>query len=142
MIGQSISSQDTSICFLSNMIALELLLTRQGDAYLDSLTKRIEAFIGWTTYWKNLNYPELIQSIYKKRCAMVHNGMVEKITHDDVQLTDELLFNIMANIVKVINILKSKDDLIKFSELVYAESLLGAKPKIRPKKFRYFKFGA
>jgi hypothetical protein len=141
IIGQSINSQETSMCFLRNMIAIELLLTRQGDVYSDSLTKRVEAFIGWTTYWQNLQYPELIKSIYKKRCAMVHSGIVKEIKDEDVKLTDELVFNLMANIVKCINIFKSKDDLINFSELVYAERLLGAKPKIRPKQFRYFKFG-
>jgi hypothetical protein len=46
LIGQSQWSTDIAQAFIWNMIALELLLTQQGDKYSDVLPVRIKGFIG------------------------------------------------------------------------------------------------
>lgn len=59
LAGQSQSSIDLPQAFLWNMIAIETLLTHQGDSYSSALPKRVEAFIGWSTDWSILNYQQI-----------------------------------------------------------------------------------
>ena len=137
LIGQSQCSSDLAQSFLWNMIALEMLLTRQGDKYLDVLPKRIEAFLGWVGFWEYENYEEKIKSAYKKRCALVHNGKRELIAVEDLLFTDDLLLNLLINLIQHIKIFKSKDDVIDFSNKVEAEHLLGVTPRVRPKSLQF-----
>ena len=141
LIGQSVSSNNITHSFLLNMIAMEALLTEHGDKYLEVLPKRIEAFIGWIGYWNIENYKEKIEDIYKKRCKYVHGGNESTIEIKDLLFTDDILFNMLANIIYHINLFKSKEDIISFTEKVSAEHLLGIvgrKSKIRPKTLRFF----
>ncbi len=133
LAGQSQSSSDLPQAFLWNMIAIETLLTHQGDSYSTELPKRVEAFIGWTTDWSVDNYESNIEKIYRKRCALVHAGRTDNLKIGDVLFTDALLINIFFNILKHIDIFKTKNDLIEFSKKVEAEHILGIKPKVRPK---------
>lgn len=141
LIGQSLSSNNIAHSFLLNMIAMEALLTKHGDKYLEVLPKRIEAFIGWIGYWNIEDYKEKIEDIYKKRCKYVHNGNESTIEIKDLLFTDDILFNMFVNIIYHINLFKSKEDIISFTEKVSAEHLLGIvgrKSKIRPKTLRFF----
>ncbi len=135
--GQSQTSSDVAQAFLWNMIALEILLTRQGDKYRDALPQRIEAFLGWTGYWQVDGYETQIQNVYTKRCKLVHDGAWDKITIKDLLFTDDLLLNLFTNIACHQKLFKSKDDVIKFGDKVAAEHLLGLKPKIQPKTLRF-----
>jgi len=54
LVGSSQISRDLPHAFLNNMIALELLLTEQGDSFTEALPARAEAFLGWIGYWKAL----------------------------------------------------------------------------------------
>jgi len=137
LIGQSQWSTDIAQSFMWNMIALELLLTEQGDKYLEVLPSRVEAFIGWVGYWHRESYPEHIQDVYRKRSQFVHDGKRDKITIEDLLFTDDLLLNILINIVKHIKIFQSKEETIKFGEKVKAEHLLGIKPRVRPKTMQF-----
>lgn len=134
LIGQSINSNDIATSFLWNMIALELLLTNQGDKYANVLPKRIEAFLGWIGFWDTENYEERIEQLYKKRSAFVHDGNREGILKKDLLFSDDLLLNLLLNIVNYIHIFSSKDKIIDFSEKVEAEHKLGLASKVRPKK--------
>jgi len=141
LIGQSLSSNNIAHSFLLNMIAMEALLTKHGDKYLEVLPKRIEAFIGWIGYWNIEDYKEKIEDIYKKRCKYVHDGNESTIEIKDLLFTDDILFNMLVNIIYHINLFKSKEDIISFTEKISAEHLLGIvgrKSKIRPKTLRFF----
>ncbi|MDP1548933.1 MAG: hypothetical protein Q8L97_02065 [Nitrosomonas sp.] len=133
LAGQSQQSTDRTKCFLWNMIALELLLTKQGDTYTDMLPKRVEAFLGWMTRWDSCKFEEQIRSIYKKRCAFVHAGDQSSVEISDILFSDVLILNVLINIAIHPVLFKSKEDLVNFSEKVEAEKVLGLKSKIRPK---------
>jgi hypothetical protein len=139
MAGQSQCMIDLPQAFLWNMIAIELLLTHQGDKYAKELPKRAEAMLGWVNYWSDDDYESRITDLYNKRCELVHNGVRENILIDDLLFTDDLILNLFTNIVSHIDIFCSKEALIAFSEKVKAEHILGVKPKVRPKTFKYFK---
>ena len=76
------------------MIAIETLLTSQGDSYSSVLPKRVEAFIGWTTAWAIGDFENRIQGAYKKRCAFVHAGKFDGLTVRDLVFSDDILFNV------------------------------------------------
>ena len=136
LIGQSVSSNNIAHSFLLNMIAMEALLTKHGDKYLEVLPKRIEAFIGWIGYWNIEDYKEKIEDIYKKRCQYVHDGNESNIEIKDLLFSDDILFNVLVNIIRHNNLFKTKEDIISFTEKVSAEHVLGiagTKSKVRPK---------
>ena len=64
----------------------------------------------------------------------MHEGKTEGIDKKLLLFTDDLLFNILVNIVKHIDIFRSKEQIIRFSKKVQAEHLLGRKSRVRPKK--------
>jgi hypothetical protein len=132
MIGKSMQSRDIEYSFLWNMIVVEMLLTQSGDKYAKTLPERAESFIGWVGFWKEKNFEDRITEVYKKRCELVHGGNSENITVNDVLFSENLVFNIMWNIIKHLNIFTSKEKLILFSERIKAEKLLGIKSKIQP----------
>ncbi|MGQ0602356.1 MAG: hypothetical protein ACT4QE_11770, partial [Anaerolineales bacterium] len=138
LVGQSLTSSDVTKAFSWNMIALELLLTRQGDKYTDVLPKRIEAFLGWVGYWLSDNYEEKIREVYRKRCDFVHQGNSDDITKRDLIFADDLLLNLLLNIVYYIEMFHSKEKIIEFADKVDAEHKLGQKSKVRPKRLRFY----
>lgn len=139
LLGQSQASIDVPQAFLWNMIALECLLTRQGDAYSNALPARAEAFLGWTGYWASEDFETRITDVYKKRSAFVHNGRRELISLRDLFFTDDLLLNLLLNIIGHHKLFTSKEAVIEFSKRVAAEHVLGIDAKVRPKTLRYWK---
>lgn len=137
MVGKSMQSRDLEYCFLWNMIVIEMLLTEQGDKYSESLSERAEAFLGWVGYWKEKNFKEKINILYKKRCVFVHDGNSINITPNDVQFTDDLVFNLLWNIVSHIKLFPSKRSIINFSEKVKAEKVLKLESSVQPKTLRF-----
>lgn len=137
LAGQSQSSTNLAYAFLWNVIAIETLLAQQGDTYSSALPKRVESFIGWTTAWSLDSFSERIVDIYKKRSAFVHAGRIDNISLEDLLFTDGILLNVLHNIIKHINLFRTKDDLILFSKKVEAEHTLGIIGKTRPKTTIY-----
>jgi len=137
LAGKSQQSSDVAECFLWNMIAIELLLTRQGDLYSSALPARAEAFIGWTSDWVLEDYEARIKSIYRKRCDLVHSGRRDQLSIDDVLFSDIILLNVFTNIVRHPKLFNSKESIVKFSERVQAEHVLGLKSKVRPKTLMF-----
>lgn len=137
LVGQSQVSRDLPQAFLWNMIALETLLTQQGDTYVDALPTRAEAFIGWTGFWKVEGFQERIRDVYLKRCSLVHAGNRNLITRSDLFFTDNLLLNLFHNIVGHHGLFASKSSVIEFSKKVQAEHLLGLNARVRPKTLQY-----
>lgn len=136
LVGRSIGTPETSVAFLLDMIALEMLITKQGDKYSTELPRRIEAFLGWVGFWARRDYSKGIEDLYKKRCKFVHDGVTD-ISYEDLYFADNLLFNLLLNLTKCSDLFKSKKDIADFADKVEAEHLLGLKPRIRPKKFRF-----
>jgi len=138
LIGQSINSSDVPISFLSNMIALELLLTRQQDKLSDVLPKRAEAFLGWIGFWQSQDYERKINDAYGKRNRLVHAGEREIVSKRDLLFTDDLLLNLLANLTRMPHLFGSKEEIVEFAEKVEAEHKLGIRPKVQPDKLRFF----
>lgn len=137
LVGKSFNSDDIGSAFLWNMVALEMLLARQGDKYAEVIPKRIEALLGWIGYWDTAKFAERIDDIYKLRCKIVHDGRLDLVTPKDLLFTDDLMINVLFNLVRHPKVFQSKDDLINFADLVSAEHLLGMKSRIRPKTLRF-----
>ncbi len=139
LVGKSFNSNDIGSSFLWNMVALEMLLSRQGDKYSIVIPKRIEALLGWIGFWKTAKFSERIMDIYKLRCKIVHDGRLDLVTPKDLVFTEDLLVNVLFNLVRHPQLFKSKEDLIQFTEMVGAEHLLGKKSKVRPKSLTYIR---
>jgi hypothetical protein len=137
LAGQSQVSLDVPQAFLWNVIALELLLTTQGDKYRDALPSRAEAFLGWMGHWDKEHFKDRIVEIYKKRSTFVHTGRRDEITSEDLFFTDDLLLNLFLNIVGHHSLFRSKGDVVEFAKRVEAERILNINAKVRPKTLRY-----
>ncbi len=139
LVGQSQMSRDLPQAFLWNMIALELLLTEQGDTYAEALPSRAEAFLGWSGFWKVEGFQERIRDVYKKRSALVRAGRRDLISRADLFFTDDLLLNLFVNIVGHHRLFTTKSSVVEFSKKVQAEHLLGINAKVRPKSLQYIR---
>ena len=137
LIGRSYNASDVTTAFLFQMIALETLLTRQGDTYSTDLPERIEAFLGWVGLWKTAKYGERVSEVYKKRCAIVHSGKIDCVTVEDLLFVDDIMVNLLWNILSHPKLFRSKEDVIEFGRKVEAERILGIKPRVRPKSLQY-----
>jgi len=137
LIGKSQYSKDISHAFLLNMIALEMLLIGDGDKYKTEMPKRVHAFLDWTLHSTGETYSDQIESLYKKRCDLVHEGKADGITIPDLLTSDHLVFNVLNNLVRHHSLFASKHNVIEFSRKVEAEALLGLKDTIRPKTFTH-----
>lgn len=132
LVAEGMTSATVSFAFLHNMIALETILLKQGDTHKIALPRRLCSLIGWNNAWLNENYPEKIAEIYRKRNLYVHDGDISTISRDDVDFTDLLLHNVFNNILQHPKCFENKDALVKFTENVLAEQLLGI-PAVRSK---------
>ncbi len=139
LVGKSFNSTDIASSFLWNMVALEMLLARQGDKYSDVIPKRIEALLGWIGYWETAKFAERIDGVYSLRCKIVHDGRLDLVEPKDLLFTDDLLVNVLFNLVRHPKLFQSKDDVINFAELVSAEHLLGRKSRARPKTLTFIR---
>lgn len=136
LVGKSLSTYDVPDAFLWNMIALESLLTRQGDKYTDAIPERIEAFLGWVGFWAEKEYEKRIREAYGARCKLVHEGDVSGITEELLLFTDDLMLNLLVNLTRHPKLFHSKEAVINFAERVKAERFLGLKAKVRPNTLR------
>jgi hypothetical protein len=139
LVGQSQCTMDLPQAFLWNMIALELLLTGRGDKLDEALPKRAEAFLGWASPWHDEGYTDRIQAVYKKRCELVHQGRRDVVALRDVYFTDDLIFNLLANISSHFDLFSSKDAVIDFSKRLEAERVLGIDAKVRPRTLTFMR---
>ena len=138
LVGMSLAAHDIAVAFLWNMIALEMLLTQQGEKYAgkyrEVLPKRIEAFLGWVGFWRQGGFVKRINEVYSLRCGLVHDGNADGITAEHLHFTDNLLLSLLTNLVNYPKLFSSKEAVLEFTEKVAAERLLGVKPKVRPKR--------
>ena len=139
LIGLSHAANCLPDAFLWNMIALELLMTRQGDTVGDALPSRAEALLGWSQNWQQDGFENKIRTVYERRCRLVHQGDRECPTSEDLYFTDDLLLCLLANLVAHPSLFSSKDTVIEFSKRVKAEKLLGVEAEVRPKSLRMFR---
>lgn len=133
LTGKGLITQDIPQAFLMNMIALEMLLTVQGDKYSRELPKRVESFIGWVHWWKEDDCHKRLKRAYELRSGFVHDGKVGGIDESVLQFTDNLLFSVLTNLVSFPELFYSKPMVIEFCKKVEAEQLLGIPTRIQPK---------
>ena len=138
LLGQSMNANDVSTAFLANMIALEILLTRQGDKVDEALPRRTRAFLGWLENWEGSNVENQIREVYSTRCRVVHEGEMEAVTKQNLIFSDYLLLNLLTNITRFPDRYPSKDAVVEFTRLVEAEHLLGLPSGHRWQRFRAF----
>jgi hypothetical protein len=136
LIGESVGANDLLKSFVWNMVVLEMLLTRQEGGLRDTLPRRAEALLGWVGPWEFENYEARIREAYSKRNALLHSGKRDSIIDRDLAFTDHLLLNLLLNLVGNPRLFGSKDDVVRFSERVEAERVLGVRPRVRPRNLR------
>jgi hypothetical protein len=137
MVGKGLNSHDIPESFLKNVIALEMLLVNQSERIEDKLIERSGYFLDWSEHWVQDDIENRIRQVYGKRCKYVHDGEVQGITKQDLIFTDDLLFNIFNNILRNIDKIQSKGDLIEFSEKYKCEKKLQIKSKFQFPRFQY-----
>lgn len=131
-------SDDPFKSFLWNMVALEMLQTRdERGEMLDILPRRVGALLDWSPYWKRDNCEERIKNAYKKRNALLHQGRRDEVTDQDLAFTDHILVNVLTNLVSHPKLFSSKDAFVEFSQKVEAQRTLSVKqPRVRPKTLK------
>lgn len=139
MVGESVSANDRLKSFTWNWVVLEMLLTRREDKVGEALPRRAEALLGWTGFWQEDKYEERIRKVYQKRNALLHSGKREGISAEDLEFTDELLLNLLANLVSNPEHFRSKAAVIDLSKKVAAERTLGLDPSVRPLGLKYIR---
>jgi hypothetical protein len=138
LAGKSQSTDDLAQAFLLNVIALETILTAEGDSIQDTLPAPAEALLGWVGFWEMDQYAERIRELYQKRCRLVHDGRLDDITVEDLLFSDDLLFNLLLNLARHPAIFCDKNSIRAFAEKVQAERSLGIRPRLRPTTLSLF----
>ena len=131
LFGKSFLAKHMAEAFMYNMIAIETLLTNQGDKFPSSLIDRLVALFGWMTTDDPKHWENSISKLYQLRCSFVHDGIHGEIDGMDLYESDTILSNLLTNICKNTKTIKSKNDIIKLSERVAACQVLGIPPKRR-----------
>jgi len=140
LAGQSQFAKSLSDAFLFDMIALETLLTRRGDKFPDEIINRLISFFGWYTSENRRPWENLIKRLYDVRCSLVHDGRQMDLCMRDLLNADKLLSNLLECLCRITKTIKSKEDIIAFSEKLKARQTLGMKivrPKIRFRQDTY-----
>jgi hypothetical protein len=136
LLGESVGSDDPFKSFLWNMVALEMLLTRNEKGEMrEILPKKVEALIGWSPFWQEGGYEERIRDAYDKRNRLLHQGRRDEVTAQDLAFLDHILVNVLSNLVSLPQLFRSKDDVLAFPKRLEAERILGVRrPRSRPKR--------
>jgi hypothetical protein len=134
-----VGANDPFKSFLWNMVALEMLLTKDEKGKMrDILPKRVGALLDWSANWEADNYEERIKNAYDKRNALLHRGRRDEVTNQDLWFTDLILVNVLMNLVWHPKLFSSKDAFVEFSKKVEAQRTLGEKRlRVRPRGFRF-----
>lgn len=138
LASKSQSTDDLAQAFLLNVIALETILTAEGDSIQDALPAPAEALLGWVGFWEMDQYTERIRDLYRKRCRLVHDGRLDDITVEDLLFSDDLLFNLLLNLARHPSIFCDTDSIRRFAEKVQAERSLGIRSRLRPTTLSLF----
>lgn len=132
LVGNSQSHSEVYLSLIWNMIALELLVTNQGEMVKNEIDDRPRAILGGSPRWESERFANRIIDLYRKRNIFVHEGRIDHIESDDLVFSDRLLCNLLNNIVRFPGIFPSKQGLVDFAEDVKAAERLGQRRVIRP----------
>ena len=136
LAGKSQQCRELPTAFLCNMFAIETLITQQGDKYSNDIPLRIESLLGWVGFWETDKYEERIRELYKKRCALVHQGNLKVVNIEDLLISDDLILNLFVNLISNLKLFPKKEALIDFADKVDCERRLCVKSKVRPKSLQ------
>ncbi len=132
LAGQSFFARNLWEAFSYNMIALETLLTEQGDKFPDAIVERVVLFLGWMTDEDPAPWQVVIERLYRLRCRFVHDGEAGDIGVMDLHNADVILGNVLRNICDQTRSVREKADILRLTEEYKARKLLGLK-QVRPR---------
>ncbi|MDP8246722.1 MAG: hypothetical protein P9M00_01155 [Candidatus Tritonobacter lacicola] len=137
--GLSCLSRNIWESFMYDMVAIELLLTKRGEPFPDTVLDRMMTFFGWLTDWSPRPWKDLIKRLYKLRNKFVHAGRITDITGLDIINADMLLANLLNTLCSLTKLIKSKEDIIELTNKLAACKVLGIKFKGGPKQLTFHK---
>jgi len=132
LAGQSFFARNLWEAFTYNMIALETLLTEQGDKFPDAIVERVVLLLGWMTDEDPAPWEGVIKRLYRLRCRFVHDGETGGIGVMDLHNADVILGNVLRNICDLTRSFRRKADVLRLTKEYKARKLLGLK-QVRPR---------
>ena len=152
MAGECIGTEDLLKSFIWNWAALETLLTHRRETKAwETLPKRVGALLYWAFYSESegvdeektkqgydlmtKHYNDRIGEVIEKRNALLHNGERDRVTARDLEFTDQLLANVLANLVRFPQLFGSKAEVVRFADEIEGDRLRGVSPRQRPANF-------
>jgi len=133
LIGR-LNNRNKTEAYILNMIALEILISKSGEKYKVFMPEFLNSLFDWNEFW-NEHFSGELSSIYDARNKFVHDGNAVEITDRRLFLLDYILFNLLDNIYKNPSTFKSKEALLKVSELIRAGKIVGTRKSFLPKRF-------
>jgi len=79
--------------FLFSMIGIERLLKSSRKTWSESVPPRLQDAFAWLR--SKPGYEEKVQGLYTLRNAVAHEGRVNDVSRRDVEIADEILFNLL-----------------------------------------------
>jgi len=128
LAARSIYSTELIDSFLKDIIAIETLLVPEEGQKTFLISKRIEGMFGWLYSNVNIKWKDKIERIYNLRSEYVHYGVINGIFGYDLAVADELLFNLLRTICKLIRRFPNQGSIINYANEVNARKILGIKP--------------
>lgn len=141
LAGQSQFTESISQAFILNWIALESLLVNSSGKINEALIERLISLFGWLSNQADSEIRGSIEHLYKLRNGLVHSGNIKDITIYDLLELDIILANTLSNLCLMTKTIRSREDLINFSEQIKARKVLGQKIRERPKSLFYISKG-
>ena len=98
LAGRSYLADTLSDAFMYVMIAIEVLLSQQGDKHAEVIASRINSFFSWYFDNNDDRWKAIVNRLYKLRCDFVHDGKGENLNGLDLYNAEILLRNLLRNI--------------------------------------------
>jgi hypothetical protein len=98
LAGRSYLADTLSDAFMYVMIAIEVLLSQQGDKHRVVIANRINSFFSWYFDNNDKRWKNIVNRLYNLRCDLVHDGTGENLNGLDLYYAEILLRNLLRNI--------------------------------------------
>ena len=132
LAGKSVLSQDISLSFLYNMIAIETILKKQHESYEKVMPERLNFIFGWLHKDHPKGYEDIktkISHLYSLRNKLVHDGQMVNIGIADLIESDYILSNLLSNFCRLTKYFSDKEMVIDLCKRAEAKRFLGLKIK-------------
>jgi len=99
LVGDSLAEDRQHYAFLLNMIALETLLLNQGSKVRETVEEYMEGIFRWSHFHAEQNLEFDFRDLYRIRNDIVHDGIFENVKSRYLDVLDQILLNLIANIM-------------------------------------------